>query len=296
MQEEHIKNDEAVEAVESTEEERSVLKPIYETRSEREVRIMNECRNSPHDVEEVQASEKVNTSADSARATIKGSVGFKVTEGAIAATSWPAAIIAVCFMAIWVIIGACELTALISAGLILVLTVLGCATKNIRYPKFALDQDEYKRHGNTKVKYDPDPNNYKTIAKVHRRYLRSGEYAHVLSSIMLVVAFVLLTVFMPIEVSYFVAMALVFAIFWALGSEFVSSSTPYCDVYDIDLEDGQKVVAVSFDTPMPNETRYFTQIDGDRAYILALRQTTKDFLKEEASMFKLNSKGTISRK
>ena len=294
MQDDNIEIKNKVEETVDT-ESYAGIKPVYETSDERETRIMNECRNAPQDIDEVKAAEKINVVPDDT-ASRRASVAFKAAEGLIAATAWPAAVIAACFIAIWVIIGNCALTALISSGVILALAGIGDVVKSMRLPKFALNQDEFEYRGKKRAAREPEDKNYRTIAKVKRRHLRSGEYAHVLSSIVLVVAFIVLSVFMPIEISYFVAMVVVFATFWALGSEFVSSSTPYCDVYDIEWEDGEKVAVISFDTPLPNEKRYFTPIDGNRAYMLALRQTTKDFLAGDDSTFRLNDRGIIVRK
>ena len=75
----------------------------------------------------------------------------------------------------------------------------------------------------------------------------------------------------------------------------MSSSAPYCDVYDIQFADGSGCAVISFDTPIPGEERYMTPIDKD-AVIFALRQSTRTFLSGQSQEFELGEDGIVRRR
>lgn len=269
------------------------VEPSYVSQRERDIMLMAEQRNAPDDVAQAKAMER---RLSQISFHPKATAGFRFIEAFISATAWPGATIASAVIAMLVVVGVLPALALIAPFIIMVLSACGFLLKKRRRPKFSLIQDDvaYKWTGAVKDEVQ-EHGVFKTITKVQRRALKVGEYGEIFSSIMLVLSFVILALFVPVPAAYFISMLIVFLIIWSMAGDYVSSSAPYCDVYDIQFADGSGCAVISFDTPIPGEERYMTPIDKD-AVIFALRQSTRTFLSGQSQEFELGEDGIVRRR
>lgn len=269
------------------------VNPAYESLREREILEMTERRNAPDDVAQAKEMERNLFQVDYRP---KASAAFRLVEAFISATAWPGATIASAVIAMLVVIGTLPPIALIAPFIIIVLSACGFLLKKHRRPKFSLIQDDvaYKWTGAVKDEVQ-EHGCFKTVRKVQRRALKVGEYGEIFSSIMLVLSFVILALFIPVPVAYFVSMVIVFATAWSMAGDYVSSSAPYCDVYDIQFDDKSSYAVISFDTPIPGEERYMTPIDKE-AVLFALRPSTRTFLSGQSQDFELGEDGCVRRR